>query len=414
MARSRKAKRKRVNGRASAVIRLTPEARLKKKLRGHLTRLGFVKQPDGTLRLPGAGKDVIRTLHRKQRSDRLEAGKDFLTTAWKDLSKHFGEGREVIPDRIKLRLQLIDAGTWESDLFRLACMSWSVPVSGGFGRRLRYLVWDEGNAKLVGVIALGDPVFNLSVRDKLIGWTSADRGLRLVNILDAYVLGAIPPYAQLLGGKAVACLVRSQEVYEDFADKYGSLKGVISKKNKKANLLAVTTSSSMGRSSVYNRLKLHGVPYFRSIGFTEGWGHFHIPDDLFLEMREYLRNVGHQYADENRFGQGPNWRLRSIRTCLGALDFNEAMLKHGIKREVFLCELASNAAVILKTGKGKPNLKNLKRVEEISGAAIDRWIAPRALRCPEYATWTRDNMLSRIRGDEREGRPALRLVRSGG
>ena len=78
----------------------------------------------------------------------------------------------------------------------LASLTWSVPVSNGFGRRLRYLVWDESNGKLMGLIAIGDPVFNLAARDKLIGWTSKDRNSRLVNIMDAYVLGAIPPYNQ--------------------------------------------------------------------------------------------------------------------------------------------------------------------------------------------------------------------------
>jgi hypothetical protein len=46
---------------------------------------------------------------------------------------------------------------WESDLFRLASLTWAVPVSNGFGRTLRYLVWDEHNDKLIGLIAIGDP-----------------------------------------------------------------------------------------------------------------------------------------------------------------------------------------------------------------------------------------------------------------
>lgn len=331
MARAKKSRRQtRHQKRSAAVVRLTPEAHLKHKLRKHLARLGFVKQPDGTLRLPGNSKDVVRTLHSKQRTDRLLANKEFLADAWDRLSHYFAAGAELAPERIQFRLQRIEAETWESDLFRLACLSWSVPVSAGYGRRLRYLVWDDHNEKLAGVIALGDPVFNLSVRDDLIGWTSGDRTLRLVNILDAYVLGAIPPYSHLLGGKAIACLVRSRDVYSHFSKKYGSLEGVISGANKKAHLLAVTTSSSMGRSSVYNRLKIGNTTYFRSLGFTEGWGHFHIPDDLFLDMRRYLRTIRHPYADQNRFGQGPNWRLRSIRAALDALGFNEGMLKHGI------------------------------------------------------------------------------------
>ena len=92
-------------------------------------------------------------------------------------------------------LQPISSDTWEGDLFRLASLTWSVPVSNGFGRRLRFLVWDNHNGKLIGIIAIGDPVFNLSVRDNLIEWDVKARGERLVNIMDAYVLGALPPYS---------------------------------------------------------------------------------------------------------------------------------------------------------------------------------------------------------------------------
>jgi hypothetical protein len=133
-------------------------------------------------------------------------------------------------------------------------------------------VWDNHNGKLIGIIAIGDPVFNLSVRDNLIDWDAQARGKRLVNIMDAYVLGALPPYNALLGGKMVACLLRSRDIYDEFTKTYGKTTGIISKQEKKARLLAITTSSSMGRSSVYNRLKLGGIEYFRSIGYTGGWG----------------------------------------------------------------------------------------------------------------------------------------------
>lgn len=43
------------------------------------------------------------------------------------------------------------------------------------------------------------------------------------------MLGAVPPYSFLLGGKAVACLVRSKDVLRDFGRAYGKSVGVISK-----------------------------------------------------------------------------------------------------------------------------------------------------------------------------------------
>lgn len=62
--------------------------------------------------------------------------------------------------------------------------------------------------------------------------------------MDAYVLGTVPPYNALLGGKLVACLIRSRDIYDDFSRTYGKTRGIISKQKKNARLLAVTTSSS--------------------------------------------------------------------------------------------------------------------------------------------------------------------------
>ncbi len=150
----------------------------------------------------------------------------------------------------------------------------------------------------------------------------------------------------------------------------------------------------MGRSSVYNRLKLAGIQYFKSIGYTGGWGHFHIPESLFMDLRNYLREINHPYADHHRFGQGPNWKLRTTRAALKALGFGDDMLRHGIKREVFICPVANNAIKILRTGKGRPDLSSLLKVREIADLAIQRWILPRSERCPEYKNWNFEDLVN--------------------
>jgi hypothetical protein len=268
-------------------VQVSPrKANLKRRIRAHLKSIGLQHGEDGSLEAAaGSGKEVVRALHHAQRNDRLTQSRAFIDANLSRLIEHFAAGTDVEPARISPKLERIFAGTWQGDLFRLASLTWAIPVSNGFGRRLRYLVWDDHNKKLIGIIAIGDPVFNLSARDKLIEWTAQDRVDRLVNIMDAYVLGAVPPYNMLLGGKLVAALVRTREIYDDFSEAYGDTAGIISGKRKKARLLAVTTSSSLGRSSIYNRLKLGGVAYFRPIGYTGGWGHFHIPDSLFADLR---------------------------------------------------------------------------------------------------------------------------------
>jgi len=369
------------------------EATLRRKIRRQLRALGFRRSGEGTLEAAGNGKDAIRAVHSSQRSERIATSASFIASRAPQLIRHLASGREVVPAAITPVLERVAADTWQADLFRLASLTWSVPVSNGFGRRLRYLVWDSHNEKLIGLIAIGDPVFNLSVRDNLIGWSAHDRSARLVNMMDAYVLGAVPPYSTLLGGKMVACLVRSREIYDDFARTYGGTVGIISGEEKKARLLAVTTTSSMGRSSVYNRLKLNSIPYFTSVGYTGGWGHFHVPDSLFLELRDYLRSIGHHYADLHRFGEGPNWRLRTTRAALKALGLSEDMLRHGIQREVFICNLAANATSILRTGRGRPDLSSLLAAREVGRLAVERWMLLRSERRPEYRSWMPDELL---------------------
>ena len=369
------------------------EASLKRKIRRHLRKIGFQKSNDGSLVIGGDGKEAIRVLHDSQRKDRLEKNRELLINRAPRLLTHFATGLDVQPESISPVLEKIDSGTWQADLFRLASLTWSIPVSQGFGRRIRYLVWDSYNQKLIGLIAVGDPVFNLTVRDSLIGWNSHDRSARLVNLMDAYVLGAVPPYNRLLAGKMVACLIRTREVFEDFRRVYGNSSGIISGKKKNARLIAVTTSSSMGRSSVYNRLKLDGVEYFKSIGYTRGWGHFHIPDRLFFELRSYLRKIDHPYADCHKFGAGPNWRLRTTRAALKKLGFKDNLLRHGIQREVFILFLALGGAEYLRTGKGKVDISGLLSVDEVSALARERWIVPRSKRRPDYQDWQREDLI---------------------
>ncbi len=378
------------NKKSIVISAFTPEANLKRKIRAHLRKLGFEKSNDGALMPPSSSKDTIRTLHQDQRNAILKTQRDFVLDMLPRLTRYFANGNEIDPTKIAPKIELIKADTWLAELFRLASLCWSVPVSAGFGRRLRYLVWDNHNDKLIGLMALGDPVFNLKVRDELVGWNVTDRSKRLVNILDAYVLGAVPPYNMLLGGKLIACLLRTKEVRDDFLRKYGDTRGIISKRKKAARLVMITTTSSLGRSSVYNRLKLGDQMYLEPIGYTQGWGHFHVPNSLFAELRNYLRKKKHKYVDGHKFGKGPNWRLRTIRAAFDALDFRADLLRHGIGREVFVCDLASNARSILKGEATRPMYGELLSVDEVGRLARERWMIGRAATRPEFREWRRD------------------------
>jgi hypothetical protein len=75
------------NGKAVICVS-TREATLKKRLRRHLKSLGF-----------------------------------------SSLIKYFASGKDIDVARLSPVLQRISSDTWESELFRLAALTWSVPVS---------------------------------------------------------------------------------------------------------------------------------------------------------------------------------------------------------------------------------------------------------------------------------------------
>jgi len=336
-------------------------------------------------------KESIRQLHVPQRRERSQAESVLLSAHGHDLLTYFAEGSEIEPRRITPKLVLVNkADSLEGHLFRIATLLWSVPVSKGYGRRMRYLVLDEHNHKLLGILALGDPVFNLRCRDQWIGWNVLQRQERLSFVLDAYVLGAVPPYSSLLGSKIVGALIASSEIRHDFRAKYADQAGLISKVKKDAHLVLATTTSALGRSSVYNRLRLPGLVEFIKIGATEGWGHFLVTDEVFKQVRLILKANDDPYYNNYKYGQGPSWRLRALRKACTLLNIDSNLLRHGIKREAYAIPLATNWKQILlglenqPEGCGEPCF-------DIGIAAVKRWAIPRAERNSDFVNWRRSD-----------------------
>ena len=314
---------------------------------------------------------------------------------------HLAEGRDVDPDHIRPEIELVDSNSEAGDVFRFATLFWSVPVTPGYGRRMRFLVWDRQNDKLIGAFALCNPVFNLKVRDDWVGWDQAQRRERLVHTMSAYVAGSLPPYSQMLGGKLVTSLAASTEVGRHFRERYRASEGIISGKRKDAHLVLVTFTSALGRSSIYNRVKLHGsgpepVVHLQRLGFTSGYGHFQVPDEHFQQLKALLNDIDHRHRSPT-MGTGPNWRIRVLRAGLRELGIDaESILLHGIQREVFALPVADNALPFLRGEHGTPAFQRRASVEDISQLAVARWMVPRARRRPQYNAVSRESTLQSL------------------
>src|SRR5439155_20045274 len=116
---------------------------------------------------------------------------------------------------------------------------------------------------LLGLLGLTDPVFNLRDRDSWIGWTVEDRESRLRHVLDASVLGAVPPYNQLLGAKLIALVATRDFIRGIFRRRYRSTKSVIRRRRFDGRLAMVTATGALGKSSIYNRLRFGGKEVFQ-------------------------------------------------------------------------------------------------------------------------------------------------------
>ena len=234
--------------------------------------------------------------------------------------------------------------------------------------------------------------------------------------MDAYVVGAVPPYSALLGGKTVASLMASQEVADMFKRRYGDSPGVISGKRKGARLAMVTVMSALGRSSIYNRLKLTdpetGETAVRLVrlGKTLGFGHFQIPNGLFSRLRQVLREDGHEYANGYKFGGGPNWRVRAAREALKTLGLDaDDILRHGIEREVYAMPIAENALEFLAGEDAEPRFSH-RTVAEISALARERWVVPRSERDAGFRRFRREELAAAVQLGVAQSATARRLL----
>ena len=327
----------------------------------------------------------------------------------KELIEFFANGKEIQPEKISPKLVLVD-NLKKSNLFRYATFLWSIPISNGFGRRLRYLIMDKSNNKIIGILGLTDPVINLKVRENHIGWDTQQKQNNLWHVMDLYVFGAVPPYNQLLGGKLVATLATSDKVRADFIKKYSSGRSYISGKNyksRKGGLVLITTTGAFGESSILDRLKTKDMSkkdtekinkkennrlLWQFLGFTQGYGFFHLNNGIATKMYNYLVETENDIVKKNRFGDGSNWKMRVINQCMKEFGMNSRKYgKHGIKRGFYIAPLAKNFKEFLNGDVKKPIFYR-QSTGQLFSFFRERYLLPRAERDLEWKKFDRNTI----------------------
>ncbi|MBI3243257.1 MAG: DUF4338 domain-containing protein [Chloroflexi bacterium] len=352
---------------------------LRRKILAHFKQ---VKQSDSE-----ETKDSLRALHEPAVQVELLKNQKWIKANYPKYSKYFADGIDMAPAKIKPILIEVNDEHW-ANLFRLARLTWSLPFTRGYGRRLRYVLLDEANEKLIGVLGLQSPPLDFPVRDKLFNYPEG-RKIELVNqTMDIYTLGAIPPYNRLLGGKLVALTAASNEVRQAYSKKYTGAVTEIDKRTLPARLVALTTTSAYGRSSIYNRLNYNNRAIAYSIGYTEGYGSFHLAP-LYPLVCEFLEKSGE--VIRGGFGVGPRIMWQNYKRVFSLLDLPSQLLKHGVRREAFLFPLSSNLENYM-SGKASRPVYYHQSFQDLVDWWCERWLLPRADRVDGWHAWDKEQI----------------------
>lgn len=356
-----------------------------------LTSSGFQLNEKGDILVSFASKEDAKRLHRPAREEFLSKNLEWIQRTFRKYGDYFANGEEIIPHQINPVLIQVQEG-WQSDLFRLARFYWSIPYSHGFGRRLRFLILDSSNGKLIGIFGLQSPPITFPARDRLFEYPAGEKELFVNQTMDIFTLGALPPYNRLLGGKLVAMVVCSDEVRKAYRLIYRGRVTEMEKRVLPDHLVALTTTSAFGRSSIYNRLKYKGKLLAESLGFTNGYGNFHL-QRLYPLFKEYLESIG--VDTKGGYGTGPKRSWQLMRLALDNLDISADLLKHGVQREAFLFRLVENLEEYM-SGKNKtPIYKNLP-FADLAAYWKERYLLPRSERVDGWHRWDRQEVLKDI------------------
>ena len=333
---------------------------LRQKIIDNLERQGFIIDGD-TLHHPAIvdnDKDKLRAMQSGSRQYIIDKWKPILYYREPEILENFAHGRDVVPEKIQPRLVYAQHGTLEHDIARYIALSTSVPTEKPRGRIRAYLVRDEQNDKVIGVIAVGSALLRQGDRDLWIGWDNPTRRKHMRHLVEAWGLVSVPPYTHLMGGKLVSLLGVSNEVRDDYRRVYGD------------EVALTTTASAFGRSSVYNRLKYRDEPTFMRVGWTKGCGRFHFDSGTLLE--EMCK-----FAARNHPNCPSHDRLFTIGTCLKLLGLPQNWIVHGIKREMFVVPMAYNTRAWLNDKTDEPLRYIHRPMDDIVDWWKERWLLKR-------------------------------------
>jgi len=328
----------------------------------------------------------LKKIHKIKRLEQIKKHKKFLLQNI-DLVKKFSIcGKDIDISKIDLEIREIKPNTEESKIFFWWNLAWwSLPYDSPIGRQMRFIIWDKYHNAPFGLIGLQSPPIASSIRDKFLGLYNGNRVNWINQSMYGQRIGALPPYNELLGGKMVALALVSNELKQHYERKYKNKKTLMEGKKIPARILFITTTSAFGKSSMYDRVKYKKDTISNFIGFTSGAGTFHLSENLYKELLNFLSHKGINI--KRGYGTGPSRKLKLVTEGFKMLGLNgkkENYIFHNIKRGYYIFPLVNNLEDVLKNKKN-PKWKNYS-FKELKEFWLNRWALPRSERKDEWKT----------------------------
>jgi hypothetical protein len=221
-----------------------------------------------------------------------------------------------------------------------------------FGRMIKILVRDKSSEKYVGVVSLGSDI-DCTMVDNYIGWNGKLKydQKKFNHLMNITTCIGIPPFSfNYNGGKLMAMLMFSKEVYEYVTKKYKDV------------LVCITTFSLYGKSIQYDRLN-----ELKYLGLTEGTSTSQYPVWINDCVKKYLS----QMDDNKKFKS----RLHKFTWLVNKYNFPKEILS-GIKKGLYI-GFTADLEHCKKFLTGEINKfipsKNIKSVKNIYEFWKERW-----------------------------------------
>jgi hypothetical protein len=367
----------------------------KDKLRENIIRAlelqGFSLNPH--LKPENNEKNTLRKIHQQKRREQLKIHKRFLIRNFDKVKEYAVSGKELEPRKISLELIEVPSESFYSKLFFWWNLTWwSIPYDKPIGRQMRFILWDKTHDSPFGLIYLQSPPLRSAVRDKFLGLSKKQIDYWINQSLYGQRIGALPPYNELLGGKMVCLSLTSTEIREAYAQKYEKRKTMLKERELPNRLLFVSTTSAYGKSSVYERVKYKDEIVSQFIGYTSGTGTFHLPETLYKECLQYLKERG---VDIRRgYGTGPSRKLKLISVAFRFLGIRK-LTHHNIRRGYYLFSNVKNLHKVIHDD--QEPLWHDRPFENLADFWLERWCIPRSKRKIEWKNFDSKECFKKVK-----------------